>query len=62
MYSQFLEMLREGYDERKIFDGVFGMMMDVMLVNDGPVTLVIDSRAELNGGNDSAAVDADSSA
>jgi hypothetical protein len=43
-------------------DGEFGKMMDVMLVNDGPVTLVIDSRDELNGGNDSAAVDADSSA
>ena len=46
MYHQFLELLREGYDETKILDGEFGKMMDVMLVNDGPVTLVIDSRTE----------------
>ena len=44
MYNKFLDMLREGYDREKIFDGKFGEMMDVALVNDGPVTLVIDSR------------------
>lgn len=43
-YGQFLTMLKEGYSEEKIFDGRFGEMMDVALVNDGPVTLVIDSR------------------
>ncbi|KAL9185212.1 hypothetical protein ACHAXT_002989 [Thalassiosira profunda] len=46
MYNQFLDMLREGYDREKIFDGKFGEMMDVALVNDGPVTLVIDSRED----------------
>lgn len=44
MYDQFLDMLKEGYAREKIFDGKFGEMMDVALVNDGPVTLVIDSR------------------
>ena len=29
--------------EDKVKDGVFGAMMDVALVNDGPVTLVVDS-------------------
>jgi len=62
MYSQFLEMLREGYNESKILDGEFGKMMDVMLVNDGPVTLIIDSREDVNGGKDSTVVDVDSSA
>ena len=46
MYNQFLHILKTGYDEDKIFDGAFGQMMDVALVNDGPVTLVIDSRSE----------------
>jgi len=38
-------------------DGEFGKMMDVTLVNDGPVTLVIDSREELIDGNGNAVVD-----
>lgn len=46
MYNKFLDVLREGYSEDKIFDGRFGAMMDVGLVNDGPVTLVIDSRED----------------
>ncbi|KAL3805898.1 hypothetical protein HJC23_007859 [Cyclotella cryptica] len=49
MYTMFLGMLKEGYEENKIQDGKFGEMMDVELVNDGPVTLVIDSREELMG-------------
>merc|ERR1711957_202050 len=44
MYNQFLDMLKEGYMKERILDGKFGEMMDVGLVNDGPVTLVIDSR------------------
>jgi len=49
MYNKFLDMLRDGYDQAKIFDGKFGEMMDVGLVNDGPVTLVIDSREGMIG-------------
>ncbi len=44
LYHKFLEMLKESYEEDKIFDGAFGEMMDVELINDGPVTLVIDSE------------------
>eukprot|EP00585_Thalassiosira_rotula_P006288 CAMPEP_0196149118 /NCGR_PEP_ID=MMETSP0910-20130528/29163_1 /TAXON_ID=49265 /ORGANISM="Thalassiosira rotula, Strain GSO102" /LENGTH=176 /DNA_ID=CAMNT_0041411981 /DNA_START=113 /DNA_END=643 /DNA_ORIENTATION=+ len=49
MYSKFLEMLKEGYEKDRIMDGKFGEMMDVGLVNDGPVTLVIDSRDDKKG-------------
>ncbi|KAL7543856.1 hypothetical protein ACHAXR_013226 [Thalassiosira sp. AJA248-18] len=49
MYNQFLDMLMGGYEKDKIFDGKFGEMMDVGLVNDGPVTLVIDSREGMLG-------------
>ncbi len=44
LYHKFLALLKENYQEDKIFDGQFGAMMDVELVNDGPVTLVIDSE------------------
>ncbi|KAJ3412349.1 D-tyrosyl-tRNA(Tyr) deacylase [Chytridiales sp. JEL 0842] len=43
-YERFLERLREGYEEGKIEDGEFGAMMEVEIVNDGPVTILIDSR------------------
>lgn len=46
MYNQFLEMLRDQYQPEKIHDGVFGAMMDVALVNDGPVTIMIESDPE----------------
>ncbi|EED88569.1 predicted protein [Thalassiosira pseudonana CCMP1335] len=49
MYKLFLDMLKEAYAEERIKDGAFGKMMDVSLVNDGPVTLVIDSREEGRG-------------
>ncbi|KAF9269339.1 D-tyrosyl-tRNA deacylase [Marasmius fiardii PR-910] len=44
LYSSFLEKLKEAYKPEKIKDGKFGAMMNVSLVNDGPVTLTIDSR------------------
>ena len=43
MYAEFLEMLKSNYEPDKIKDGVFGAKMDVALVNDGPVTIVIES-------------------
>ncbi|BGP12254.1 hypothetical protein JCM10213_000053 [Rhodosporidiobolus nylandii] len=43
-YEAFLADLRQKYQADKIFDGKFGAMMDVQLVNDGPVTLILDSR------------------
>jgi D-tyrosyl-tRNA(Tyr) deacylase len=43
MYNEFLELLKSNYEPEKIFDGQFGAMMDVALVNDGPVTIVIES-------------------
>jgi len=42
-YGAFLDKLREDYQPDKIFDGRFGAMMDVELINDGPVTIIIES-------------------
>lgn len=42
LYEEFNEKLRnEGI---KVETGIFGAMMDVALVNDGPVTIIIDSK------------------
>jgi len=58
LYDSFLKLLRENYpgngdddddndnDNPRIQDGVFGAMMDVELINDGPVTLVIESNPQ----------------
>ncbi|KAG7355882.1 D-tyrosyl-tRNAtyr deacylase [Nitzschia inconspicua] len=53
MYNAFLEMLKSNYEPEKIKDGIFGAMMDVALVNDGPVTIVIESNGhQVIGGED----------
>ena len=52
-YEDFLAHARndvyKGHAER-IKDGVFGAMMDVELVNDGPVTMCLDSNDRKPGG------------
>jgi len=44
LYEQFMSAL-EADTGRKVERGVFGADMKVALINDGPVTIVIDSRA-----------------
>jgi D-tyrosyl-tRNA(Tyr) deacylase len=43
MYEELLKRLRRDSNV-DIKDGVFGAMMDVSIVNDGPVTILLDSR------------------
>lgn len=43
LYEQFIVRLSAALG-RKVETGEFGAMMDVALVNDGPVTLIIDSK------------------
>eukprot|EP00126_Sphaerothecum_destruens_P011327 Sdes_comp20900_c0_seq1m18059 len=43
LYGQFLEALKSSYDSSKIKDGVFQAMMQVHSVNEGPVTLILES-------------------
>ncbi|XP_050433936.1 D-aminoacyl-tRNA deacylase [Adelges cooleyi] len=42
-YQYFLESLKKSYDETKIKDGVFGGKMEVEIVNDGPVTVQLET-------------------
>lgn len=45
LYNEFLDLLKKGmHDENAIKDGQFGAMMDVGIVNDGPVTIVYDTK------------------
>jgi D-tyrosyl-tRNA(Tyr) deacylase len=41
LYDEFVRTLR-GRTQRRVETGEFGAMMDVELVNDGPVTLVLE--------------------
>ncbi|KDN52388.1 D-tyrosyl-tRNA deacylase [Tilletiaria anomala UBC 951] len=43
LYEQFLASMREAYKCDCIKDGQFGAMMDVSFVNDGPVTIILDT-------------------
>jgi D-aminoacyl-tRNA deacylase len=42
-WSQFVDHVRKQYTPDKVLDGIFGAMMDVEMVNNGPVTFFIDS-------------------
>lgn len=42
LYERFNELLRQ--QGLKVETGMFGAMMDIALVNDGPVTLIIETR------------------
>jgi len=43
LYSEFIKILKQNLGG-EIQTGVFGANMKVNLVNDGPVTLIIDSK------------------
>ncbi len=43
LYERFIKRLHE-VSGREVLTGEFGAMMDVELVNDGPVTIIIDSK------------------
>ena len=52
MYNTFKRLVADEYGEfgdLRVHDGVFGAMMDVELVNDGPVTLLVESPSGLTG-------------
>eukprot|EP00884_Botryococcus_braunii_P019168 jgi/Botrbrau1/5935/Bobra.0366s0109.1 len=42
-YQKFVERVGRDYRADRVQDGIFGAMMGVSLLNDGPVTLCIDS-------------------
>ncbi len=49
LYEHFIVCLRQRVGDQKVGTGVFGAMMDVELVNAGPVTLMVESRKRAPG-------------
>lgn len=46
MYQQLIDKLKQEYKQERIFDGRFGDYMTVNIENDGPVTILIDSKVK----------------
>jgi D-aminoacyl-tRNA deacylase len=44
LYNAFIKRVKENLGSHKVKEGVFGAMMKVKIINDGPVTILIDSR------------------
>jgi D-tyrosyl-tRNA(Tyr) deacylase len=48
LYEKFVRYLRGALGESKVATGVFRAMMEVELINDGPVTVMIESKSDGN--------------
>jgi D-aminoacyl-tRNA deacylase len=46
LYEHFVGRLRQRLGTEKVKTGIFGAMMEVTIVNDGPVTIIIDSPSQ----------------
>lgn len=44
LYDSFIRLLKIELGDSKVASGVFRAMMDVELVNDGPVTVLVESK------------------
>jgi len=44
LYNKFIERMRENLGEDKVKEGLFGEMMEVKIINDGPVTVIVESK------------------
>jgi len=45
-YEKFVQNVKANYKEEAVKDGVFGAMMKLALVNDGPVTITLESSTK----------------
>lgn len=48
IYEKFIDRMKENLGDSKIQTGMFGAMMKVKLINDGPVTIMIESKDKRN--------------
>ena len=46
VYVQFVNSFKESISENRLHTGIFGADMQVSLVNDGPVTIILDADSE----------------
>ena len=44
LYYKFIKRMKENLGEDKVKEGLFGEMMEVKIINDGPVTVIVESK------------------
>jgi len=44
LYEKFIQKMKVNLGDEKVKEGIFGAMMEVKIINDGPVTIIIDSK------------------
>jgi D-aminoacyl-tRNA deacylase len=44
LYEKFVSRIKNNLGENKVKEGIFGAMMDINLVNEGPVTVLVESN------------------
>lgn len=44
LYDEFVHCLRTNIEESRVLTGAFRAMMDINLINDGPVTVMVESK------------------
>jgi len=44
LYKIFVQRLKEKIGKEKVFTGIFAEMMEIKIINDGPVTIIINSK------------------
>jgi D-tyrosyl-tRNA(Tyr) deacylase len=47
LYEKFVNRMKENLGADKVKEGIFGAMMEVKIINDGPVTIIIDSKDQV---------------
>jgi D-tyrosyl-tRNA(Tyr) deacylase len=44
LYEKFVSRVKNNLGENKVKEGIFGAMMDINLINEGPVTVLVESN------------------
>ncbi|MBU0475966.1 MAG: D-tyrosyl-tRNA(Tyr) deacylase [Bacteroidetes bacterium] len=44
LYEKFIERVKENIGNEKVKTGIFQVMMEVTIINDGPVTIMVESK------------------
>lgn len=47
LYNKFIDRIASNLGQEKVKSGIFGAMMNVKIINDGPVTILVESK-EIN--------------
>ena len=45
LYQKFIERVKGNIGSEKVKTGIFGAMMEVKIINDGPVTIIVESKS-----------------